>query len=63
MVQYGGFWRRVLAYIIDTIILSIAGGIISGMFLGSAAGLSSLTGGSDQTAAFTGAMLGVGFLV
>ncbi len=59
MVQYGGFWRRVLAYIIDTIILSIAGGIISGMFLGSAAGLSSLTGGSDQTAAFTGAMLGV----
>jgi len=59
MVQYGGFWRRVLAYIIDTIILSIAGGIISGLFLGSAAGLTSLTPGTDQTAAFTGAMLGV----
>jgi len=59
MGRYGGFWRRVLAYIIDAIILSIVGGVISGSVLGSAAGLSSLTAGGDPTAAFTGAMAGV----
>ncbi len=59
MAQHGGFWRRVLAYIIDTIILWIAGAIISGVFLGSATGFTSLSPGSDPTAAFTGAMLGV----
>jgi uncharacterized RDD family membrane protein YckC len=59
MAQYGGFWRRVLAYIIDAIILSIVGGIISGVFLGSAAGLTSFTAGSDPTMALTGAMVGV----
>jgi uncharacterized RDD family membrane protein YckC len=58
MAQYGGFWRRVLAYIIDALILGIVGGIISALFLGSAAGLSSLTAGSDETAALTGAALG-----
>lgn len=58
MAQYGGFWRRVLAYIIDVIILGIVGGILSAVLLGSAAGLSSLTAGSDQTTAFTGAMIG-----
>jgi len=59
MFEHGGFWRRVLAYIIDTIILSIIGGIISAAFLGSAAGLSAMTGGADETAALTGAALGV----
>jgi len=59
MFEHGGFWRRVLAYIIDTIILSIIGGIISAAFLGSAAGLSAMTGGADETAALTGAVLGV----
>ena len=59
MAQHGGFWRRVLAYIIDTIILWIAGAVISGVFLGSATGFTSLAPGSDPTAAFTGAMLGV----
>jgi uncharacterized RDD family membrane protein YckC len=28
-VHYAGFWRRVLAFIIDAIILSIAGGVIN----------------------------------
>lgn len=59
MAQYGGFWRRVLAYIIDAIILSIVGGIISAALFGSAAGLSSLMPGSESTTALTGAMLGV----
>jgi uncharacterized RDD family membrane protein YckC len=59
MFQHGGFWRRVLAYIIDTIILSIVGGMISGSLLGSAAGLGAITGGVDETTMFTGAMLGV----
>jgi uncharacterized RDD family membrane protein YckC len=59
MVQYGGFWRRVLAYIIDAIILSVVGGVISGTVLGSAAGLSSLPVSGDPTAVFTGAMAGV----
>ncbi len=58
MVQYGGFWRRVVAYIIDAIILSIAGSIIGGAVFGSAAGLSSFTTGSDPAAAFIGAMAG-----
>jgi uncharacterized RDD family membrane protein YckC len=30
--NYGGFWIRVVAYIIDAIILSIAGGIIDAIF-------------------------------
>lgn len=59
MGRYGGFWRRVLAYIIDAIILAIVGGVISGTVMGSAAGLSSLPVGADPTAAFTGAMAGV----
>ena len=32
MTEYGGFWRRVLAYLIDVILLSIVGGIIGSMF-------------------------------
>jgi uncharacterized RDD family membrane protein YckC len=59
VAQYGGFWRRVLAYIIDAIILSIVGGVISAALFGSAAGLSSLMPGSESTTALTGAMLGV----
>ncbi len=59
MAQYGGFWRRVLAYIIDAIILSVVGGVISAALFGSAAGLSSLLPGSESTTALTGAMLGV----
>jgi uncharacterized RDD family membrane protein YckC len=31
-VAYGGFWIRVLAYIIDAIVLGIAGGIIGAIF-------------------------------
>ncbi len=59
MAQYGGFWRRVLAYIVDAIILSVVGGVISAALFGSAAGLSSLLPGSESTTALTGAMLGV----
>ncbi len=59
MAQHGGFWRRVLAYVIDTIILTLVGGIISSLFLGSAAGLTSLTPSADQTTLLTGAMIGV----
>ena len=42
MASYGGFWRRVLAYLIDSIILGIVGGAIMGAFFGSAAGLRSI---------------------
>ncbi len=34
--DYAGFWMRFLAYIIDAIVLGIAGGIISNIFTGSA---------------------------
>lgn len=32
MVPYGGFWWRVLAYIIDWVILQIASSFVSGLF-------------------------------
>lgn len=39
MEAYGGFWRRVLAYIIDTILLNIAVSMVAG-FLGLGVGAS-----------------------
>ncbi|MDR2858489.1 MAG: RDD family protein [Novosphingobium sp.] len=41
MAQYGGFWRRFLAYLIDSIILNVAFGFVNfaiGIFLGMAMG-------------------------
>ncbi len=36
-VSYGGFWIRLVAYIIDSILLSFVGAIIGGIFGGAAA--------------------------
>jgi uncharacterized RDD family membrane protein YckC len=47
MQPYGGFWVRVLAYIIDSIILQFATSILSGMGLGLAIAI----GGASETAA------------
>lgn len=41
MENYAGFWIRVLAYIIDTIILTLVGGVIGAMFGFSVLGLGS----------------------
>ena len=35
-VRYGGFWIRLVAYIIDSILLSFAGAVIGGIFGGAA---------------------------
>ena len=54
-VAYGGFWIRFVAYIIDSIVLSIAGGAIGFIFgLGLAAG----HGGRDA-AQFGGYAIGI----
>ncbi len=53
MAQYGGFWRRVLAYIIDAIIVNVAGSLV-GFVVGLALGLQMQSGGAD-TETFEGA--------
>lgn len=51
MTQYGGFWRRVIAYVIDSILLNIAGSLIGGLFS---------LGGGLQPALGTSAAAGTG---
>lgn len=36
-VSYGGFWIRLVAYIIDSVLLSIVGAVVGGVFGGAAA--------------------------
>lgn len=54
MHPYGGFWIRVLAYLIDTMILQFASAILTLVVLGGALGL----GGAEE-AVVGGAVLGV----
>jgi uncharacterized RDD family membrane protein YckC len=63
MTRYGGFWERFAAWLIDTIILSVAGGIL-GLFLGGGLGALMATSGSDadsigMTAGLAGNGLGI----
>lgn len=53
MVPYAGFWWRVLAYIIDAIILNIASTIIGGIF-----GLGFAPAGFESNVAASGVMAG-----
>jgi len=55
-VLYAGFWRRVIAYFIDAIVLSIVLGIVFGI-LGAIAG-AALSGGNSDNAG--GAIAGLG---
>ena len=63
MAQYGGFWRRVLAYIIDAIIVNVAGSLV-GFVVGLALGLQMQSGGADTetiegAAGLAGGVLGL----
>lgn len=58
MVPYGGFWWRVLAYILDSIILQIGTSIIGGIFgVGLALPLTSL--GAGENLAVGGMLFGM----
>lgn len=63
MEQYGGFWIRVVAYIIDSIIINIGSGVLGLFFgVGLGAGLGAIDTPQDQivdTAELTGALLGL----
>jgi uncharacterized RDD family membrane protein YckC len=65
MVPYGGFWWRVLAYILDGIILNVASSIIGGIF--GFGMMFPLAGFGGNPEAFTGfamfGMFGVSFIV
>ena len=63
MVAYGGFWRRVLASIIDSIILGIAGSILGGV-LGAVIGWQMADSGYSieeitTFSGFTGGLIGI----
>ena len=59
MIENGGFGRRVLAYIIDSIILALVGGMLSGALFGSFAGLNAFNPQSDQSMLFGGMFVGM----
>lgn len=63
--QYAGFWIRVLAWLIDAIILMVVGGIVQFAVLGSLVGIPNVQPGADPTAALAGmmGMLGIVYLV
>ena len=50
MQPYGGFWLRFVAYIIDAVIMNIAGGVI-GAFVG--VGIGAMGAGSEVVTAST----------
>lgn len=60
MSQYGGFWARVLAYIIDSIIVNVAVSLV-GFVVGLGMGIPLMAAGSDSAiiAAISGATGGV----
>lgn len=63
---YAGFWIRVVAWIIDTIILMVIGSIVQFAVLGTAfATMPRIEPGGDPTAAFAGMMgtLGIVYLI
>lgn len=49
MGSYGGFWARTAAWLIDTIILMVAGGVLGGL-VGAVLGGAMAGGGSDVSA-------------
>ncbi len=57
MTEYGGFWLRFVAYIIDAIILNIAGGVL-GLILGIIMGATMGAGAADA-AGVAGGLLGI----
>lgn len=62
--QYAGFWIRVVAWLIDTIILYVVGLIVQFAVIG-ATGVPRVTPGPDATAAFAGLMgrFGIVYLI
>src|SRR4051794_10866820 len=54
--RYAGFWNRVLAWLIDTIILMVVGSVVQFAFLGSFVTIPNLQPGADPTAALAGMM-------
>lgn len=61
MSEYGGFWRRVVAYIIDTIIMNVVVSMI-GFVLGLGMGVSMLGMGSDAGMIGAASAIGGGLL-
>lgn len=58
MIQYGGFWWRVLAYFIDSILLNVVSSLI-GVMLGVGIGMQTvLMGGGRDAASDASAVLG-----
>lgn len=53
MQRYGGFWIRVLAYIIDSIILQFVSTILMMVFFGVGFGLSGMASGGGNEAAIS----------
>ena len=64
-VPYGGFWIRALAWLIDTIILMVAGGIVDAVLLRSVFTIPPVPPGADPTAilASMAGIYGVVYLV
>ncbi len=60
MQPYGGFWLRFVAYIIDAVIMNIAGGVI-GAFVG--VGIGAMGAGSEVVTASTIGAGGLSLLV
>lgn len=63
MVSYGGFWRRVAAYLIDAVIIQIAVSVVSGFLgLGIGASMAMMRTGQENiftAAALTGGLIGL----
>ena len=62
---YAGFWLRFVAFLIDTVLLTVVGGLIGAVFGGVVGGSMGATGSSveDITAAVTGPAYLIGFLI
>jgi len=63
MPQFGGFWRRFVAYILDAIIINVGTSIIGGL-IGVGIGMQAVTGGSNLAAletisGITGGLIGL----
>ena len=63
--RYAGFWIRMLAWLIDTIILMVVASVVQFAFLGSYITVPNLQPGGDPTAALAGmmGMIGIVYLV
>lgn len=62
MVRYGGFWRRLVAAIIDGIVLNVAFSIVGSIFGVSLAFTSLLARGEPNPLAVASAMSGMGLI-